>query len=667
MKKLAWHFDLHTPGYVRVNTNPDVTVAAETLRDAGVAEIITFAKCHFGYAYYPTQVGTSHPRMRGDAFGDFRAACKKAGVKVLAYVSFGIDGQAAEQHPDWAQAHTPDGPVVHPGFFNSVCPFTPYTDELMFPQIAEIIEGYRPEGFFFDTMGAMGLCYCECCKKAFRDATGKEIPEEEDDPLHAEYGKFRHDRALALIGKVGDFIQERLPGAKVGFNQVGSIPYPEPLPEHITCLSLDPPTYGPQGAQFSMNASYGSTATVPSDVMPTIFNQGWGDWSLSPNALLRQVAATVWARGVRLYVGDRLHPQNRLDKRTVHALDVLSDLHDRMEAEMPPEGTPSVPDALLLHSPYTVHGTDMSLFARMPRDRLLTLQGAHRLQIDAGVSSAIVAECYLADSIEKPGLVVLPEVKAIDAASEQRLKNFVEKGGKLLVVGRVPEVDGKTMDWLGVRLEVEPWQDHIYLPPWEDEDEVLGRGDFHKLTLDGAEAVRHAIPAWDARHGHRYGWGIGPACDEPSDVPVLTRHTLGKGEVWYLGATLFSDYHAHGNWQQIGWWARLLDHMAVKRRVILDELTGNVELVVYADEDHSWAVLVNLNGEQTTGIGTRNWARTVGFVPNVDVTVRFPLDGRSAARVVSHGEEMEFLVERDTLNVPLVMDSEFEVVRVDWK
>jgi len=666
MKQLAWHLDLHTPGYVRVNTEPDVLAAARELKAARVEEIITFAKCHFGYAYYPTRVGTPHPGMKGDAFGDFCAACKAEGIRVLAYLSFGIDGQAVEKHPEWAQLHTPERKPIQPGLFHSVCPFTPYTTDLMLPQIAEVIERYRPGGFFFDTMGALGVCHCECCKKAFREHSGQEIPVTPGDPLWAAYGRFRHDRALALLDRIGRFIQGRLPGGRVGFNQIGSLPFPEAMPEGVTYLTLDFATSGSQCVQASLNASFGSTASLPSDIMPTVFDQGWGDWSLSSDTHLRQVAAAVWARGARLYMGDRLHPKNRLDRRSSHALRVLADAHNRMEAHMPPAEAALAPDILILHSPHAINGPDMSQFAINVRDRLLPLEGAHRLMLDAGLNTAVVAECYLDAWLAKARLVVLPEAPALSATTNHLLREYVTRGGKVLAVGRVPSVAGAPMDWTGVRQEEPPWQDHIYLPPWDTEFETLVRGDFHKAALRGATAVCLAIPAWDARHGHRYGWGIGPACDEPSPFPALTRQAVGKGEAWTLGAPMFSDYARHANWAQVAWWRQMIERMSLARRAQVHTPSGAVDLALYESTASTWAVLVNMTGEQVAWNG-RPWARTPGPVTAVKATLELAACGRVPGRVLVDGAPGEAASFRNQIQIPLNIAAEWRIVRVDWK
>jgi len=171
---LAFRFSQATRTFASGHA-PDVKAAAATMARCGIEEIITFAKGHDGFAYYPSAVGTVHPRMKGDAFGDFTKACKKKDIRVLAYVSFGIDGEAGRKHPDWVQVGI-DGAQMNDDWFISVCPFTPYLDELMLPQLGEILAWYPVDGFFFDTMGAMGICYCAWCEKDFAQSMAGRFP-----------------------------------------------------------------------------------------------------------------------------------------------------------------------------------------------------------------------------------------------------------------------------------------------------------------------------------------------------------------------------------------------------------------------------------------------------------------------------------------------------------
>ena len=666
MLTLAWHFDFHSHKSVRIGHNSDYAGVAKALKEAGVEEIITFAKCHNGFSYYPTKVSTPHPLMKEDVFGGTVKACRAADISPLAYISFGIDGEACRKHPDWSQVFA-TGPMVSPDWFICVCPFTAYTDELMLPQIDEIIKTYRPDGFFFDTMSALGTCYCECCKRDFKAAHGLEIPREEKDPNWGVYGAFRHKRGMALLERVGKFIQQRLPGARVGFNQIGSAPYPEKMPASITRLTLDPPTHGPQSRSMGFCAVYGQYADRPADVMPTIFNQGWGDWSIATAQRLEKTAAAAWARNVRLYVGDRMHPEGRLDGTATLALRQMKDIRRRMAAEFPSDAALTDDEVLILHSRSTVYGEDMRHFAIDPRARLAPLQGAHRLLGDAGSTLGICAEAFLSARLRGMNLVVLPEIPTLDADTEAVLRLYVENGGRILVVGRVPLVGGKPMNWLGVARSDAPWQDHIYLPAWPSMSHtlpVLVRGPFHRVTLAGAEAIVPAIQPYDLAAGVRMGWGICPPASEPSGNPALTRCRYGRGEVWYLEAPIFSDYATGGNWQQVEWLAGLMEQVLPAPRACLCGSPGNVELICRRAQDTTWAVLVNHGGEEF--FGARNWPRVLEAQPPYDVVLKLR-DARRPVRVTCNGVDVRFQVRDGVVIVPVVMDSIWKVIKAQWQ
>jgi hypothetical protein len=242
------------------------------------------------------------------------------------------------------------------------------------------------------------------------------------------------------------------------------------------------------------------------------------------------------------------------------------------------------------------------------------------------------------------------------------LRGYVEGGGCVLLIGAAPSVDQGRLGWSGLRPEASPWQDHIYLPAWDGEPEILVRGDFHRAELDGAETICRAIPGWDARHGHRYGWGIGPACAEPSPHPILARNQLGKGQIWTLCVPLFTDYARHGNWQQAIWLKGLLDRMGFARRAFLDASSFGVELVFYEEGKTSWAVLVHHAGEQLI----ERWARNVGPLPRTEVRLRVDRKGRDPRRVVSDRREVPFDAEGGWLTVPVAMKDVWKVVRVEW-
>jgi len=664
MERLAWHFDFHSHKDIRINHDPDVEGMAKTMAECGIEEIITFAKGHDGFAYYPGKVGYIHPRMKGDAFGDVVKACKKKGIRVLAYISFGVDGEAGRLHPDWV-THDVNGPVGD-GFFMSVCPFTPYLTESVLPMIAEIAAGYPVDGFFFDTMGALGICYCDACRKDFQERHGKEIPRDEKSPDWGVYGEFRRRRAGEMLGLVGRFIRERKPDAKVGFNHVGTARYPEPLPEGVSCITLDFSTSGTQSLSASLNAAYGSTTGYPSDVMNTIFNHGWGDWSPRPTASLEQVAAAVWARRCRPYVGDRLRPENRLDAMSVRAMRHLAHVETRMRKEFPPPDAPAARDVLLLIGPKMVYGEDMRNFAAGFWNPFASLQGAHRLLLDCGSSFGIVSEVFLEKNLPGCRLVILPEMPAIGRETEQLLLTYVEKGGTILICGGLPRVDGKSVSWPGVSRSEKPWQDHYYLPAWEaGGDPVLARGEYHILETTGAEGVLPVIKPYDCSFGMRFGWGIGPASKEPETHFAVTRKKIGAGNVWYFEGPFLSSYLNYATWTHIEWFRALLDRIIPSPVAQAVSPCGTVECVAYRNAKTTWVVLVNHGGEQVNV--SHPWARMFEPVPPFETVLRLGADRREPSAVTVGGTPAAWKKAGQNITVPVRMDAIWKIVRVDWK
>src|SRR5688572_13644588 len=98
---LGWHFDFHVPGNVRVGESASSEETVRLLSEAGVEAVTLFAKCHFGYSYYPTTSGVPHPQMQGDLLGDQVRSVRETDLALYIYVSFGIDGLGAATHPQW--------------------------------------------------------------------------------------------------------------------------------------------------------------------------------------------------------------------------------------------------------------------------------------------------------------------------------------------------------------------------------------------------------------------------------------------------------------------------------------------------------------------------------------------------------------------------------------
>src|SRR5438105_4244025 len=101
------HIDAHFAQLPAPYEDFDAPRAAALLQQAGFQMVSIFAVCNGGYSYYPTAVGVTHPGLRRDFTGEFSAALKKRGIRVLAYVSVGPDRRWHLPHPEWVRTASP--------------------------------------------------------------------------------------------------------------------------------------------------------------------------------------------------------------------------------------------------------------------------------------------------------------------------------------------------------------------------------------------------------------------------------------------------------------------------------------------------------------------------------------------------------------------------------
>src|SRR5262245_31458108 len=140
-------------------------------------------------AYYPTEVPFHHRSQwlgQSDIFGDLVAGCRKLGMVVIARTDpHATYDDVKSAHPDWI-AVTRDGkPRRHwasPEMWVT-CALGPYNFEFMTEVKREIMRRYAVDGIFINRWDGSGMCYCDHCQGNFRAATGKELPNDTDDPL----------------------------------------------------------------------------------------------------------------------------------------------------------------------------------------------------------------------------------------------------------------------------------------------------------------------------------------------------------------------------------------------------------------------------------------------------------------------------------------------------
>ena len=175
--------DFHTsPLIPGIGARFDKKKFAETYAGANAEQVLVFAKCHHGYTYYPTKVGTMHPNLAFDLLGAELEALRSVGIKAPIYITLGWSKLDADTHPEWRQVRfdtkeplyygtVPTGEETEESFIKdcswaTLCPANPDYLDYLEKLTREICERYDvSDGVFYDICFMKDACVCDSCRK----------------------------------------------------------------------------------------------------------------------------------------------------------------------------------------------------------------------------------------------------------------------------------------------------------------------------------------------------------------------------------------------------------------------------------------------------------------------------------------------------------------------
>jgi hypothetical protein len=429
------HLDFHTPEFPAGALEKfDAQGLAEVLAKARVQVANFFAKCHYGNSYYFTQVGHRHCALKRDMLAEFLQAAHEREIAVSVYYSLLVDDRACRQNPDW-EMRAADGSVMG-GVFRRPCISSPYIEELVLPQIRELLTGYALDGLWFDFTLAP-YCACQYCQRAFRLEGGKALPKGPDDANWAEYAAWRRNESVLLMRRIRRMVDQLKPGTQLCGNWAYCTVQPEPVPvDSVTYLTCDPPTTELGQVDFSFEGRYLGTTGMPYELITTRFHEGWGDWTAKPAEMLKAEMATILAAGATCCIGDQIYPDGTVEPAVYQAIaEVFSFVEEREEACANSE---SVPFIAVLNGAAT-YRLECGLGGGY--GGLENVRGCHLALVQSGMHFDIVNEAALLPRLADYRAVVLPDQVALREDVAQAIAKFVSGGGVLLATHRCGLLD----------------------------------------------------------------------------------------------------------------------------------------------------------------------------------------------------------------------------------
>ena len=462
------HLDFHTSEHID-DIGADFSQAQfrEALRVGHVNAINVFAKGHHSWLYYPSEVGRQHPNLDFDLLGEMVEACKEEDVSVYAYFTVGWSATDAITHPEWValdrnlenpfrEAAKQVAPGQHPGSWEYLEPSGPYADTI-YAQLEELVSNYELDGVWFDIfkphLGNWNAW-------SLQDFAANGIDTADLAAVDARV----HERYAEFMARCNAIIAEHLPEASAYYNgttatytdrNVASFKYG--LFEANTKHDLeDLPTAWGGYDIFPWRSKYFAATGKNTVAMSGKFHKAWGEFGGFKDAnAIKYEAATMVSFGAAANFGDQLHPRGEMDMDTYrnigHAFEYVKEIED-----------------------YGVHARHAARLGLYTSENIASIEGTTRMLVEEQINFNVVN--LLKDWSDIETLIITSG--GVLERDRDKVRAFVERGGKVLVLGEGAVVDGQPFFDIGANYSGGANFDGDYTVVSEDLGEAMVRSPF---------------------------------------------------------------------------------------------------------------------------------------------------------------------------------------------
>jgi hypothetical protein len=515
------HFDLHA--------SEDITDAGRTLTAAMIDTFLRRVKPDFiqidckghpGISSYPTQVGYHVRGFEKDPLRLWREITEQNKVGLYMHFSGVWDEKVVKEHPEWAM-------IKSDGKRNArkVSFFSPYLDTFLIPQLKELSAEYHVDGAWIDgECWAVEPDYGTASLERFTRETGiAEIPRTVTDRYYPEFLEYTRRLFREHLRKYVEAIHEFNPDFQITSNWAYSSMMPEPVTIPVDFLSGD---VTPQNGVF--RAAFEARCLAPQgkpwDLMAWGFSWNGGEMPMNIKSAvqLKQEAAQIIAMGggVQIYF-----QQNRDLSLKPWLAYMLEDIGKfcRDRQAFCHKAVP-VPQIALLY-PSSAYQKS----APVPYSRSLEmLQGTLYALLDAQLPVEIIMEHNLTGKTDRYPVIIIPECDYLEPSFREEILNYVQQGGKLVVIG--PATAGLFKTELGIRSLTPVSRSASFIA-------AAGKMGSIRSELLGTEL------APDTRIWSRFYEGSD--FTYPGKYAASTIRTLGKGRIagiYFNAGTAYKEY-----------------------------------------------------------------------------------------------------------------------------
>lgn len=541
------HLDFHTseaiPG---VGSAFDPDDFARAFKEAHVESVTLFARCHHGWCYYDTEVGSRHPTLDFDLLRAQVDALQGVGIATPIYITCAWDELSAREHPEW-RVLSPEGRFLYAGGVEgnpdgtrwALLDFSTGYMDFLERQIEEVAKRFPDApGIFLD------IChqYPSCSPAALRQM--EKMGLDWTDPEH----RMRHAAAVKIeyLERTRDAARSHSPKMRVFHNHGNVAMGDRSILEYDSHLEIESlPTGGWGYDHFPLAAKYAEEIGAERIGMTGKFHTLWGEFGgfKTPDALRYECGAML-AFGAGCSVGDHLHPSGAIAPSTLRLIGAA--FEEVAQKESWCLDTQNVAEIGLL-SARAVNISD----AMSWEDR------AVHNDADEGASRVLLEEGLLFDVLDRESdfgryrMIILPDELRIDAGLAAKLESYRRAGGHILSTGASGFDPETLVPWADIGAVVEgksPYDfdyvhfDSALFPEWLDDPVYLYEPSWRLRVTDGTGLGGIHDPYFNRRPHKFNGHANTPYLLEGSEWAAVVE----KDGLIQCAHALFSIYHRHG-------------------------------------------------------------------------------------------------------------------------
>ena len=538
------HLDFHTSPFIPdVGSEFDATEFARAVKAAHINSITIFAKCHHGLCYYPTKTGTQHPALAGrDLMGEQIEALHREGIRCPLYTTVVWEEDVAQRFPEWRQLRH-DGKFggwegIGSWRFNNY--MHPDYQDYMEAHVREILANYEVDGLFFDILFMEEQsCWSEPCVR-FREKHGLLATD------RGTQARFQSLTQAAFTDKFSRICRGINKDAALFYN-TGNQVYTDSQfgartrdrdQTHWELESLPSGFWG--YFHFPRLARTFEVWQKPWLGMTGRFQKMWGDFGgLKPQPALEYECFRTQALGGANSVGDQLPPRGTLD---AGAYELIGAVFAQCEAAEPfyagSTGLPQVGIVTPSHVDLEGAMTDKAL------------EGAVQMCDEAHYDSLVLDD---ASDLAGLDLVILPDHVVVTPALAEKLRTFLERGGKLILSNNsgfdpkggslIPGVDLRQVSGPVTKFPTYWRAQADFLPALAKSDRVVYLSG-QNVSAPGCEVLVHRVLPYFKRTALTFSshFQTPPVADADASPAVVQ----GSNFI-YFADPIFQEYRQAGN------------------------------------------------------------------------------------------------------------------------